>query len=67
MTTSTPVNIYNPITVHTPLTQNNVQTVQQQGGQGGQGRSRSSEFRDEMLLAALSKPRVVVLPVFIGK
>lgn len=51
VTTSTPVTIYNPITVNTPISQSNVQM-------GGGGSSAADIWR--------SRPRVVVVPVFIG-
>jgi hypothetical protein len=53
VSTSTPVVVYNPINVTTPLQQTSVQT----SGGGG--------FSDALLVGALLRPRVMVVPVLL--
>lgn len=59
VTTSTPVTIYNPINVTTPLQQT---TVQQSGPAGG---SASNVLLLAAAAKAMLRPRLVVVPVFL--
>lgn len=65
VTTSTPVNVINPITINAPQTQTVTNVI---GGGGGAAPAPVSTRDDlyQLALAAASRPRVIVIPIILG-